>query len=62
VGFTVLVALNGESAFEQLEQTKPDLILLDVIMPNLDGFETCARLESQCRYQKFSRDFHDGAV
>ncbi|MDY0093977.1 MAG: hybrid sensor histidine kinase/response regulator [Candidatus Vecturithrix sp.] len=46
VGFTVLVALNGESAFEQLEQTKPDLILLDVIMPNLDGFETCARLKA----------------
>lgn len=44
-GFKVFVALDGETALEQLEYTKPDLILLDVMMPGMDGFETCNRLK-----------------
>lgn len=44
-GFAVDVAENGEAALAQLTQTKPDLILLDVVMPGLDGFETCQRLK-----------------
>ncbi len=43
--FKVFVALDGETAIEQLEQTQPDLILLDVMMPGIDGFETCRRLK-----------------
>jgi len=44
-GFEIDVAENGEAALEQLAQVKPDLILLDVVMPGLDGFETCQRLK-----------------
>ena len=45
-GFEVFVAEDGQSAIEQLNYTKPDLILLDVMMPGLDGFETCRRLKA----------------
>ena len=44
-GFKVLVARDGESAIEQVKFAKPDLILLDVMMPGIDGFETCRRLK-----------------
>jgi signal transduction histidine kinase len=44
-GFKVLVAEDGQSALEQVEYLKPDLILLDVMMPSVDGFETCRRLK-----------------
>ncbi len=43
--FRVLVAEDGESAIEQVRFFKPDLILLDVMMPGIDGFETCKRLK-----------------
>lgn len=45
-GFKVFVALDGETAIEQIEYTQPDLILLDVMMPGIDGFETCRRLKA----------------
>ncbi|MDF0555301.1 hybrid sensor histidine kinase/response regulator [Kamptonema sp. UHCC 0994] len=45
-GFKVLVALNGESAIKQIERIHPTLILLDVMMPGIDGFETCRRLKT----------------
>jgi len=44
-GFEVLVARDGESAIEQAQFAIPDLILLDVMMPGIDGFETCCRLK-----------------
>ena len=44
-GFKMLVAEDGESAIEQVEYIKPDLILLDVMMPGIDGFQTCALLK-----------------
>lgn len=44
-GWEILVATDGESAIEQAEYAKPDLILLDVMMPGIDGFETCQRLK-----------------
>ena len=46
VGLRVLVATDGESAIEQIEYVKPDLILLDVMMPGIDGFETCQRFKA----------------
>ncbi len=46
VGFRVLVATNGEAALSGIAQTLPDIILLDVMMPGLDGFETCRRLKA----------------
>ena len=45
-GWKALMATDGESAIEQAEYAKPDLILLDVMMPGIDGFETCRRLKS----------------
>ena len=44
--FKVLVAEDGERALAQLERTNPDIILLDVLMPGIDGFETCRRLKT----------------
>ena len=43
--FTVLVALRGERALATVQQLRPDLVLMDAIMPELDGFETCRRLK-----------------
>jgi len=45
-GFTVLTAATGEDALEQVNHTRPDLILLDVMMPGIDGFETCRILKA----------------
>jgi signal transduction histidine kinase len=44
-GFEVSVATGGESALKQVEHALPDLILLDVMMPGMDGFETCQHLQ-----------------
>ena len=44
-GFRIAAAQNGEAAIKFVEHTLPDLILLDVLMPGLDGFETCRRLK-----------------
>lgn len=41
VGFEVLVARDGESALQKVKYALPALILLDVMMPGIDGFETC---------------------
>lgn len=45
-GFTVLVAEDGESAIARAEYAPPDLILLDILMPGMDGFETCCHLKA----------------
>ncbi len=44
-GMTVMVALDGAAAMRIVEQITPDIILLDAVMPGLDGFETCRRLK-----------------
>jgi DNA-binding NtrC family response regulator len=44
-GYRVLVAREGESALEQARYAQPSLILLDVMMPGIDGYETCKRLK-----------------
>ncbi|PHX38875.1 LuxR family transcriptional regulator [Pseudomonas sp. NZIPFR-PS2] len=46
-GYMVLVALDGLSALNRVQRRRPDLILLDAMMPGLDGFETCRRLKAQ---------------
>ncbi|OKH37162.1 hybrid sensor histidine kinase/response regulator [[Phormidium ambiguum] IAM M-71] len=45
-GLEVLVAQDGESALQKIEYITPDLILLDIMMPGIDGFETCSRLKN----------------
>ena len=44
-GYTVLVASDGAAALERLDLVTPDAILLDALMPGIDGFETCRRLK-----------------
>lgn len=44
--FTVLTANNGKNALQTVEEAHPDLILLDVMMPGIDGFEICRRLKA----------------
>ena len=44
-GFKVEVAENGETALKRVNHIKPDLILLDIMMHGIDGFETCCRLK-----------------
>ncbi len=46
-GYTVLVALDGESAIRRATQALPDVVLLDAVMPGIDGFEVARRLKAQ---------------
>jgi signal transduction histidine kinase len=46
-GYHISVATTGEKAIKRAELTKPDLILLDVLMPGIDGYETCKRLKNR---------------
>ncbi|MDB5970299.1 MAG: DNA-binding response regulator [Hydrocarboniphaga sp.] len=46
-GITVLVATGGESCLALVDEITPDLILMDALMPGLDGFETCRRLKQE---------------
>lgn len=51
-GYEVRVAASGEIALERLERTRPDIILLDVNMPGIDGYETCRRLKADPRWRE----------
>ena len=48
-GLTILVSQDGESAFNRAKYAIPDLILLDVMMPGIDGFETCRLLKADAK-------------
>jgi two-component system sensor histidine kinase ChiS len=50
-GYTPLLAASGIEALEIAAQSIPDLILLDVMMPEMDGFEICRRLREDVRLQ-----------
>ena len=49
VGFELLVARNGHEVFEVLQHASPNIILLDVMMPDMNGFEVCRRLKADER-------------
>jgi DNA-binding response OmpR family regulator len=46
-GYETRVARDGEEALEEVERFRPDLVLLDVMLPRQDGFEVCQRLRAQ---------------
>lgn len=45
-GYEIILEMNGEDGIKQAAQQQPDLILLDIMMPGIDGFETCCKLQS----------------
>lgn len=49
--YEVMVAMDGESALEAVEEEAPDLILLDIMMPGMDGYQVCQRLQADPRFQ-----------
>jgi len=50
-GFNVLVSYNGEDALNQARKESPDLILLDIMLPKLDGYKVCRLLKFDERYK-----------
>jgi DNA-binding response OmpR family regulator/DNA-binding CsgD family transcriptional regulator len=46
-GYTVLIATDGDSALDLVDQITPDLVLMDAVMPGMNGFETCRRLKHE---------------
>lgn len=50
-GYTATTAISGKRALKQLQKHVPDLILLDVQMPEIDGFETCSQIKKNPEWQ-----------
>jgi two-component system, OmpR family, alkaline phosphatase synthesis response regulator PhoP len=50
-GFDVRIARNGEEALRRLAERKPDLVLLDVMMPNRDGYDICQAIRADPRLE-----------
>ena len=69
-GFEVICAYDGETALDMAISQNPDLILLDVMLPKLDGYEVCRRLKSKKDFKNvpilmftakgLSRDIQEG--
>jgi DNA-binding response OmpR family regulator len=51
-GYEVLTAYDGESGLEIAHREKPDIILLDIMLPKMDGYLVCAKLKRDARYGK----------
>ncbi len=50
-GYSVLTASDGEEALRIIEQERPDLVVLDIMMPKLDGYEVCRRLRQDEQFR-----------
>jgi adenylate cyclase len=51
-GYQINIATNGRQGLEVLERIRPDLILLDIMMPEMDGFETCRRIKASTGFRE----------
>jgi len=51
-GYEVLPSYDGVNAFEQVRKERPDLIILDIMLPKMDGYKVCGLLKKDARYAK----------
>lgn len=51
-GYETLTAYDGQEALEKARKEKPDLILLDLMLPKMDGYKVCGLLKGDSRYQR----------
>jgi CheY-like chemotaxis protein len=61
-GFRIFVSTSGERAIQQLEHIQPDIIMLDIMMPGMDGFETCRYLKEKKATRHIPIIFYDCTV
>ncbi len=52
VGYSTTFATSGEQAFERMKKSKPDLILMDIMMPEMDGIEVCKKIKGISQYEE----------
>lgn len=50
-GYTILTAHDGEDALQKAAENVPDLVLLDVVLPKMNGFQVCRQLKTQAQTQ-----------
>lgn len=53
-GYEVDIAHTGEQGLDKIDSFKPDLIILDVMLPGMDGWEICKKIKSNPAYKKIS--------
>ena len=51
-GFEVVIAMDGQEGLNKAQTVRPDLIVLDLMLPKLNGYEVCTMLKQDPRYQK----------
>ena len=51
-GYHVLIACDGQEGFEKAKKEKPDLIILDLMLPKIDGYKVCGLLKADSRFKK----------
>lgn len=51
-GFDVLVAMDGQEGLDKAQTESPDLIILDLMLPKVNGYEVCSQLKQDARFQK----------
>ena len=47
IGLTIILAKNGLEALEKVRQCNPDLVILDIIMPEMNGYQVCRQIKSK---------------
>ncbi|MFA6431226.1 MAG: response regulator [Candidatus Margulisiibacteriota bacterium] len=50
-GYTVAIAVDGQQAFDMARESLPDLIVLDIMLPKIDGYQVCRMLKSDEKYK-----------